>query len=289
VTAELRGTPRLELDEFRLIRDLVRRSCGIKLGDDTRDMVQRRLFERVEALGLRDFSEYCQRLRDATEGASEIERAAELLATHETYFFRELSQLRAFESEILPELQRTAEARRSLTVWSAGCASGEEAYSIAILIARSGLFSDWNVRVIGSDLSRRVLQVARSAVYRGASFRAMPPEYDRHFAETPAGREVEASVRSLCQFAQFNVLDASRVVMVGRVDVIFCRNVLIYFDDEARKQALATFYERLQPGGYLLLGHSESLLLSNSPFQLAQLRGEIMYQKPHPKSRRGQP
>ena len=94
----------------------------------------------------------------------------------------------------------------------------------------------------------------------------------------------------MCQFAQFNLLDPAAVVMVGRVDAILCRNVLIYFDDDARKRALAIFYERLQPGGYLLLGHSESLLLSNSPFQLAHLSGELVYRKPPAASgRQGQP
>ena len=281
---------RLEPEEFRLLRELVRAHCGIKLGDDAREMVERRLRERVEALGLGTFTEYCQKMRLGVFGESEIEYATELLATNETYFFRELSQLRVFETEILPELQRAERVKRGLTIWSAGCSTGEEVYSIAILLARSGLFLDWNLRVIGSDISKRVLTVARKGVYRGVSFRAMPSEYDRYFVDTPEGRMVDPAIRLLCQFGHFNLFDASRVVMVGRVDAIFCRNVLIYFDDEARKKALAMFYERLQPGGYLLLGHSESLLLSNSPFQLAQLGGELAYRKPPSVSgRQGQP
>jgi chemotaxis protein methyltransferase CheR len=287
VADELRDAPRLELAEFRQIRELVRRTCGIKLGDDARDTVQRRLCERLSALGLSGFDEYARTLGEGAPGAAEVERATELLATNETYFFRELSQLRAFESEVLPELQRAAAQRRALTVWSAGCSTGEEPYSIAILIARARSLAGWNVRVIGSDVSRRVLQVARAGVYRGASFRAMPAEYEGHFIDTPEGREVEPAVRGLCQFGQCNLLDASRVVMVGRVDAIFCRNVLIYFDEDARKRALAAFYERLSPGGFLLLGHSESLLLSESPFQLAQLGGEIMYRKPATRGGRG--
>jgi chemotaxis protein methyltransferase CheR len=229
---------------------------------------------------LQSYTEYCRHLRDGVQGRSEAERATELLATNETYFFRELPQLRAFEREVLPALHALGRGKQTLTIWSAGCSTGEEAYTIAILVARSALFSGWNVRVIGSDISRRVLHAARKGVYRGGSFRAMPQEYDRHFVDTPDGRAVEPAVRALCQFGQFNLLDASRAVIIGRVDAIFCRNVLIYFDEETRKKAVETFYERLQPGGYLMLGHSESLLQSASPFEVAQLSGDLVYRKP---------
>ena len=272
--------PHLEPQEFRAIRNAVRRASGICLADDMRETVERRLCERLQALALGSFAEYCRHLRDGSTGAQELERAVELLATNETYFFRELPQLRAFERAVLPELHRMAGSRRTLTVWSAGCSTGEEAYTIAILIARSELFEGWSVRVIGSDISRRVVRFARKGVYRGASFRALPPEYERHFVETPEGRAVDPALRAQCQFGHFNLLDASRAVIVGRVDAIFCRNVLIYFDEEARKTALDVFYERLQPGGYLMLGHSESLLQSGSPFELARLSGDLAYRKP---------
>jgi chemotaxis protein methyltransferase CheR len=272
--------PRLEPDEFRIVRDLVRRMSGIRLGDDMREAVERRLYDRLQALALPNYTEYCRYLRDGAQGKNELERATELLATNETYFFRELPQLRAFEREVLPRLQALGRVKQALTIWSAGCSTGEEAYTIAILIARSGLFTGWNVRVIGSDISRRVLHVARKGVYRAGSFRALPLEYERHFLDTPDGRAVEPAIRALCQFGHFNLLDASRAVIIGRVDAIFCRNVLIYFDEETRKKAVEAFYERLQPGGYLMLGHSESLLQSSSPFEVAQLSGDLVYRKP---------
>jgi chemotaxis protein methyltransferase CheR len=273
------SSPRLELEELRQIGDLVKNFCGIKVADDAREAVERRLSERLDELKLASFAEYHRYMRENANGRSEIERASELLATNETYFFRELPQLRAFEREVLPELAKLTQIRKTLTIWSAGCSTGEEVYTLAILIVRSGLFPDHNVRVFGNDISRRVLLTARKGLYRSGSFRAMPKEYDQHFIKTPEGRVVEPAIRALCHFGHFNVLDASRAAVVGRVDAIFCRNVLIYFDDEARRKAIAAFYERLHSGGYLMLGHSESLLSSVTSFQPQQLSGDLVYRK----------
>jgi chemotaxis protein methyltransferase CheR len=268
----------LEPEDLRQLGELVRNFCGIRLGEDARDAVERRLNERLDELGLADYAAYCRFLAEP-RGRAELERASELLATNETYFFRELAQLKAFEREVLPELKRMTREKRSLTIWSAGCSTGEEVYTIAILVARSGLFGDISVRIFGSDISRRVLQIARKGVYRSGSFRALPKEYDQHFVKTVDGRQVEPAIRAVCHFGHFNLLDASRAAVVGRVDAIFCRNVLIYFDEDARRQAIATFHDRLHPGGYLMLGHSESLLSSGTAFVPQQLAGDLVYRK----------
>jgi chemotaxis protein methyltransferase CheR len=271
--------PRLEAAELRQIGKLVQDFCGIKVGDDGLEAVERRLAERLEALGLARFGDYYRYLREHPRGRAELELASELLATNETYFFRELPQLKAFEREVLPELYRLTKDRRRLTIWSAGCSSGEEVYTIAILIARSRLFDGFGVRVFGSDISRRVLAVARKGVYRQTSFRALPTEYDQHFVETADGRAVAPALRAVCHFGHFSLLEATRAAMVGRVDAIFCRNVLIYFEEDARRRALQTFHERLYPGGYLMLGHSESLLSAATSFEPRQLSGDLVYRK----------
>ena len=136
------------------------------------------------------------------------------------------------------------------------------------------------MRIIGNDISRRVIQAARKGVYRNASFRAMPPEYQRHFFEGAEGRQVEPAIRGLCHFSRLNLLDGSRGAMVGRVDAIFCRNLLIYFDEAARRELISIFYDRLVPGGYLMLGHSESLLHLTTAFELVQLSTDLVYRKP---------
>jgi chemotaxis protein methyltransferase CheR len=271
---------RLGSGEFQLLRQLVNEHSGILLADDAVATVERKLSERVVALGLFGFPEYCEYLRYHPQRKVEVDRAIDLVTTNETYFFREMSQLRAFEREVLPQLRETARQRRRLTVWSAGCSTGEEVYTLGILIERTGLFAGWEVRVLGSDISRRVLQTARRGVYREASFRAMPSEYERYFVHTPEGRMVHASIRDKCHFGHFNLLDEARVAMIGRVDAIFCRNVLIYFDQASRRRVIQSFYDRLEPLGYLMLGHSESLLNTSTAFELAHLRGDLAYRKP---------
>jgi chemotaxis protein methyltransferase CheR len=274
--------PRLREEEFRLLRDLVNDFCGIDFADETMFVVERRLRERVMALGLQDFEQYYQYLRYHPDAATEIERAVDELTTNETYFFREEYQLRAFAKEVLPELRQrlVAQGAKRLALWSAGCSTGEEAYTLAMLVHDSGLFSGWDVRIFGNDISRRVLQTARRAVYGPSSFRAMPPEYARYFVEGPEGRQVHPSIRSMCHFGHLNLLDARRVAIVGRVDAIFCRNVLIYFDTDSRRKVIDNFYERLAPGGYLMLGHSESLLHVTTAFELAHLSSDLVYRKP---------
>jgi chemotaxis protein methyltransferase CheR len=272
----------MRVDEFRLIRDLVNEFCGISFQDDALFVVERRLRERLAALGLEDFSAYYQYLRYHSDARAELERAVDCLTTNETYFFREEYQLRGFRDEVLPALLALAGSRRRLVIWSAGCSTGEEVYTIAMLVAESGLFDGWDVRVFGSDISRRVLAVARKGVYGPSSFRAMPPAYARWFIDGPEGRSVHPRIRAMCHFGQLNLLESARTAIVGRVDAIFCRNVLIYFDAASRRRVIDSFHERLWPGGYLMLGHSESLLNVSTAFEVAHLRSDLVYRRPLP-------
>lgn len=274
--------PRMTAEELRLISQTVKKACGLDFGSDQRFILERKLRERLRALSLDSYTDYYRYLTFHPESAREMEHAAEVLTTNETYFFREAYQLSAFRKEILPALHKRALADdlKRLVIWSAGCSTGEEVYTLAILIRESGLFDGWNVRVIGSDISRRVLGVARRGVYRASSFRAMPKEFDHYFVNVPEGKRVSDNIRAMCHFSHLNLLDRRRTAIVGRVDTIFCRNVLIYFDGEARRSLIETLYERLVPEGYLLLGHSESLLNVSTAFELVHLRGDLVYQKP---------
>jgi chemotaxis protein methyltransferase CheR len=151
-----------------------------------------------------------------------------------------------------------------------------------MLIDATGLFEGWDIRVFGNDISRRVLRKARGATYQSASFRAMIPEYHRYFIDTDEGRQVHPRIRAMCHFGHLNLMNQRRAAIVGRVDVTFCRNVLIYFDDASRRKVLDSIYQRLHRGGYLLLGHSESLLQSSTAFEIAQLTTDIVYRRPIP-------
>jgi chemotaxis protein methyltransferase CheR len=244
-------------------------------------MLERRLKERLPALGLKRFSEYYQFLKFSSGATSELDEAIDLLTTNETYFFREDYQLRAFKNEVLPMLAADAASRRRLSIWSAGCSTGEEVYTLAILIAESGLFNGWDVRVYGSDISRRCVAAARRGIYGASAFRAVGPEVKRaYFVDKADGSHVMDRIRQSCHFGHLNLMDTERVRVVGRVDAVFCRNVLIYFDQRSRKKVIDTFYERLIPGGFLFLGHSESLLNVSTAFELVHLSEDLVYRKP---------
>ena len=274
----------MSVEEFRLLRELIREACGICFDEETMFAMERRLRDRIRALGLTSYRAYYQRLRYHPEGPAELENAVDALTTNETYFFREAYQLEAFEKTLMPELRQRNSRSKRLTFWSAGCSTGEEVYSIAMILLGSGAFHGWDVRVFGSDISRRVIQHARRGVYSESSFRAMQPRFDRFFTSTRDGRSVVSAVRSLCHFGQLNLLDHERSALIGTVDVIFCRNVLIYFDDRARARVLRTFHDRLVGGGYLLLGHSESLLRRGTQLEIVHLDRDIVYRKPMPRT-----
>lgn len=275
------GPARLSSEEFRLLSDLVYDHAGLRFDEGSMFLFERRLKERMEELNLSDFGEYYKYLRFSSFGPDEVEEVIERLTTKETYFFRQEYQLRGFRDEILPRLSRSNRAHGRLAVWSAGCATGEEAYSIAILIHQSTLFHGWDVRVIGSDISRSSVACARRGLYRSSSFRAIPAEVKgRYFQERHDGTEVIDGLKKMCHFGRLNLMDQGFTGLVGRVDVIFCRNVLIYFDLESRRRVIASFYDRLLPGGFLLLGHSESLLNLTTAFELYHLREDLVYRKP---------
>jgi chemotaxis protein methyltransferase CheR len=278
----------LKPDEFRLLRDLFVARTGLHFGPEARFTLERRLRERLMVLKLSTFAEYHHYLRFGTRALEEWDEAIDLLTTNETYFFREQRQLRAFQHEILPIVHAQTRGRRRLAIWSAGCSTGEEAYTIAILVHASHLFprdagapARWDVRIYGSDISRRCVAAARRGVYVESSFRLTSSDMRRaFFQERPDGWHVVEFIRQMCHFGQMSLLDEDRSRVLGKADVIFCRNALIYFDPRARKTAIEILYDRLNPGGILLLGHAESLLNVSTAFELLHLKDDLVYRKP---------
>jgi chemotaxis protein methyltransferase CheR len=268
-------------EEFRVLRDLIGARTGLLFGGEARIALERKLRERLAVLNMTSFTEYYQHLRFSPRAVAEWDEAVELLTTNETYFFREDYQLRAFQQEVLPLLAEQAKSRKRLIVWSAGCSTGEEVYTIAMLLRESPLFEGWELRVMGSDISRRCIGVARRGIYQQTSFRTTPDHIRRrYFHDREDGYHVQDTIRALCHFGQLNLLDDQRTKLLGRIDAIFCRNVLIYLDGHARKRVIDMFQERLQTGGVLLLGHSESLLNVTTAFELLHLREDLVYRKP---------
>jgi len=274
--------PEMSAEEFRLLRDHVYSHCGILVHEDMKFVMERRLWPRLEALGVSDFSAYHRYLRYDANRHAELEAAVESLTTHETYFFREPSQLKAFREELLPLLEKRNARTKRLRLWSAGCSSGEEAYTLAMLLKDERRFEDWDMEVYGSDISRRVLSMARRAEYGPSALRATSADLLERFF-VPAGNakvRVRDDVRSMVSFGHHNLLDEAGSQLVMKMDAVFCRNVMIYFDQSARRRVLRILRDRLVPGGYLLLGHSENLLNLGADFELVHLRGDLVYRRP---------
>ena len=271
-------------DVFRLLRDFVHGYCGIYFDDGSKFLLERRLARRLEQHQLKSFEEYYHFLRYDRKREEELVILIDNLTTNETYFFRESAQLRAFSQEILPELRESlSDRRKALRIWSAGCSTGEEPYTIAILLLESGdWWRDWQVEILGSDINQRVLHTARKGVYKKSAHRATSPDMlAKYFvAEEKGDYRIIDKVKELVSFSCLNLLDPYKTSLISNMDIIFCRNVIIYFDREAKKRVIGSFYQKLRDGGYLLLGHSESLINISNAFMLRTLKNDMVYQKP---------
>lgn len=273
----------LHLDDFRLLRDFIYQHCGLFFADDAKYILEKRLNKRLVELHLEHFRDYYYQLRYGQNREQEMAAALDLLTTNETYFFREDFQLRTFTEDVVPELVAHKQKCRSrnVRIWSAGCSSGEEPYTLAILLLEHPLLAGWDVEIIGTDISQRVLKTAREGLYGQNSFRTTSQTHLKRYF-TPVGQkwQIADEVKRRVRISHLNLFDQNRVSLLGQMDVIFCRNVIIYFDLDAKKRVIRTLHDCLRPGGYLLLGHSESLMNISTDFTLKHFKHDMLYQKP---------
>jgi chemotaxis protein methyltransferase CheR len=270
-------------EEFHLLRDCVYSHCGIFFDSDSKYLLEKRLARRLAALNQSSFRDYYHYLKYNRRKDQELMDLMDILTTNETYFFREAYQLKAFTDEVIPELllRKSSSGNRSLRIWSAGCSTGEEAYTIAMLLHDNAELRGWKVEIVGTDISQRVLQHARRAVYGKSAFRTTDDAcVRRFFTVQDDGFKVCDEIRDLVTISHLNLFDTDRMVMLGKMDLIFCRNVIIYFDLAAKKRVVESFFNTLSEGGYLLLGHSESLMNVTTRFTLRHFKNDMIYQKP---------
>ncbi|HEY8181712.1 MAG TPA: protein-glutamate O-methyltransferase CheR [Thermoanaerobaculia bacterium] len=267
-------------DVFRLLRDAIYRRTGLWFADTSKYLLQKRLSPRARELNFESFQKYYYFLQYDPRADAEFDEIYDLVTTKETYFFREPAQLTAFVEEIIPDILSRKTVRK-VRVWSAGCASGEEPYSIAILLQEARAYDRATIEIFASDISSEVLVRARKGQYRETAFRTTDPTLrDKYFTREPdACWRVSDEIRNRVSFGRLNLYDEPRVSLLGNVDVIFCRNVIIYFDDASKRMVINNFYNRLIDGGYLLLGHSESLITLSTQFKLKHLKNDMVYQK----------
>jgi chemotaxis protein methyltransferase CheR len=274
----------LSEEEFRLLRDFIHEQFGLYFDDSHRASLRSRLTPRLALLGLASFEDYYRYLRFAPDRLEEQHRMVSHLTNNETYFFREQPQLNVFASHVLREIKerKSRAGAHCLSILSAGCSTGEEPLTLAMILFDSGhFFWGWDVHVTGLDVDAPALEKARRGLYHQNSLRAAPPPLlERHFTREEDSVRVRDPIRRAVTFRSGNLLDASSYEGLAPLDVIFCRNVLIYFSDASVQRAVSLFHDLLAPGGYLFLGHAESLARVTSAFVPIRFQGAIVYQRP---------
>jgi chemotaxis protein methyltransferase CheR len=267
-------------DVFRLLRDQIYKRSGMWFADSSKYLLQKRLSPRARELNFDSFQKYFYFLQYDPRADAEYDQIYDMVTTNETYFFREPAQLTAFVEEIVPDLLSRKTVKK-IRIWSAGCSSGEEPYSLAMLLQEAGWYEHALFEIFASDINQQVLAKARRGQYRENAFRATEqPLRDRYFVRQDDGSwRIKDEIRNRVQFGRLNLYDEGRVSLLGHLDVVFCRNVIIYFDDASKKVVVKNFYNRLIDGGYLLLGHSESLISLSTQFKLRHLKHDMVYQR----------
>lgn len=275
------GPPAITSDEFQRLCEFFYRRTGMIFTESKRYYVERRIFDRMAATGATSFPQYFARMRMDLDG--EIEQIVNAFTVNETYFYREDHQFQCLTTDLL-RLRLANNARgESVRIWSAPCSTGEEPYSLAMwLLEKWPEVDDHNIELVGSDIDTRALKAAQDGIYgRRALMRLTPDLIERYFEQL--GEEswrVIADLRESIAFTPVNLIDPVATRAQGVFDVVFCRNMLIYFDDESRRLAAENLYECLKPGGFICLGHTESMSRISSLFEVRRYADAIVYQKP---------
>lgn len=273
-------------EEFRRLCEFLYRRTGMIFTEAKRYYVERRVNDRMAATRSGSFASYFARLRSNLDG--EIEQFINAFTVNETYFYREDHQLRCLTSDLLASRIAAKPRTEPVRIWSLPCSTGEEPYSIAMWMLENWTEVDaWDIEIIGSDIDTRVLEAARDGHYGRRALMRLTPELIAKYFE-PAGTDrwrILQDLRDSVRFSTANVMEAAETGVHGRFDIIFCRNMLIYFDDTSRRLAAENLYESLLPGGYICLGHTESMSRISSLFEVCRFQDAIVYRRPPERAR----
>ena len=275
--------PDMTQDEFVMIRDFIHEKSGIFFAENKTYLVKNRLIKRMAELGIKSYRDYFYHVKyDAS--MKEFHQLMNLITTNETSFYRNEPQLMSFSDEVLSLVVKERQNSRgvkSLRIWSAGCSTGEEPYTLAmIILEKLPSLSGWNVEIIANDISEQVLQKARKGEYTGLTLRNVDPaRLNRFFTKTGELYRINSEVKALVKFSHLNLNDPRKITIHSNFDVIFCRNVMIYFSDDVKKQLVRGFFNALTPGGYFYIGHSETLHGVSKAFKLVYFKNALVYHK----------
>lgn len=259
------GTLTLSDDVFGLFQNLIYTTAGIRLCNQKKDLVSSRLLRRLKKLGIDSFHEYYKRVKDDSD---ELVEMLNCIATNTTHFFRENHHFEYLKNKIIPELLTIKSSEKTIRIWSAGCSTGEEPYSIAITLCEVlGDMRGWDIKILATDISTKVLDIAQKGIYEYEAVLEMPEDVVHRYFLRGTGEnigkiKVKDFLKEMIRFRRLNL--KNRVYPFKRkFDVIFCRNVMIYFDEDMKQHVLSMFHRHLSDGGHLFLGHSETMLGNN--------------------------
>jgi len=272
---------RISSEEVERFCDFLYRRTGLSFSESKRYFIDRRLEERIAATGSPSFQAYFSLLR--ADADHEIEFLINSFTVNETYFYREDHQLRCMTSNLLGAIVEQRPPGSTIRIWSIPCSTGEEPYSIALwLMENWPQVDNYNVEIVGSDIDTRALRAAAEGIYGDrALMRLSRGIVDRYFKPVADSKhEIDEGLRNSIEFTRANVIDPKDMARYRDFDLIFCRNVLIYFDDASRRQAAENLYDCLRPGGYICLGHSESMSRISPLFSVCRFPDAIVYQRP---------
>lgn len=271
--------------EFIQLRDFIYQRTGLFFEEKKLFFLKKRLKERVLATDSSGATDYLRMLKFSDTSGAEFQAFTNLITTNETYFFREFEQLACFAENCLPEFKasKPGVGLKNLNIWCAACSSGEEAYTLAIILKSMLLEEEegWRCRVLGTDIDYNVLEQCEKGVYSKRSIKDVPPDYlESYFSPVSSNYSVNSSIRELVHFRHLNFMDRNSMRKMRGYDFVFCRNALIYFDEKSRKEVVNHIYNALNPGGFVYLGHSESIGRITNKFKLRWFGKHTAYQKP---------
>jgi len=267
-------------DDFLRFREYFYRKTGISFDPSKRYFVDKRLVERIEATTSGNFRSYFSMLRFQVSG-EELQQLTNIMTVNETYFLREEYQFKCLVDSILPEIVKHKTDRSPIRIWCIPSSSGEEPYTIAMyLMERWAGIEKWDVEIISSDIDTGILRKARVGRYSARSVQHVPTQWlAKYFTGTGDEYQISEDLQQAVEFTRVNLAEPADTRSYRNFDVIFCRNLLIYFDDVSRKAAAETFYDALKHGGYICLGHSESMSRISSLYKVRKFPEAIVYQK----------
>jgi chemotaxis protein methyltransferase CheR len=274
---EAADPPALSADELSRLSAFVYERTGMLFEERKRYYIDRRVAGRIVATRSRDFADYFGLLRSSAVEAQELINS---FTVNETYFYREEHQLRCLSRALLPEVVRDKRPGDLVRIWSLPCSTGEEPYSIALwLLENWPLVDVYNIEIVGSDIDTEAVAAARLGLYGKRALSRLPEAVvSTYFEARPNGQwEIIDDLKESVKFTQANLADAGSVAEHGGFDVIFCRNLLIYFDDSSRKAAVGNLHKALKPGGFVCLGHTESMSRISDRFETRRFDDAIVY------------